>query len=122
MDTAPQGMSLSHMTNQLDPVFHALADPTRRAVVERLVDGPAAVGELARPFHMALPSFLQHLKVLERSGLVRSEKAGRVRTVHLEAAALMAAQAWLAEQRRQWERRLDRLETFLEEIDDEGHE
>lgn len=110
------------MPNQLGPVFHALADPTRRAVIERLAKGPAPVGELAAPFGMALPSFLQHLKVLERSGLVRSEKAGRVRTVHLEAAALAAAQGWLAARKREWERRLDRLETFLEEMDDEGHE
>ena len=110
------------MPNQLDPLFHALADPTRRAVVERLTRGPAPVGELARPFDMALPSFLQHLKVLERSGLVRSEKAGRVRTVHLEAAPLAAARDWLAARQREWEQRLDRLETFLEEMEDEGPE
>ncbi len=108
------------MPNDLDPLFQALSDPTRRAVIERLSEGPAAVAELARPFDMALPSFLQHLKMLERSGLVRSEKAGRVRTVHLEAAALAPAQNWLAARQREWEARLDRLEDFLEEMDDEG--
>ncbi|HYI62270.1 MAG TPA: metalloregulator ArsR/SmtB family transcription factor [Acidimicrobiales bacterium] len=83
---------------QLDLVFQALADPTRRAVVERLGRGPATTSELARPFAMALPSFTQHLDVLERSGVVRSHKRGRVRTWHLVETPLQAAQGWMAVQ------------------------
>ena len=99
----------------LGPVFHALADPTRRAVVERLSRGPASVTELARPFGMALPSFTQHLGVLERSGLVRSHKAGRVRTYALDTRPLNTAVGWLAQQRSTWEQRLDRLDRYLVE-------
>ena len=94
-------------------MFQALADPTRRSVVERLARGPASVTELARPFAMALPSFLQHLAVLERSGLVRSRKQGRVRTYMLESGALSEAVDWLAQQRSEWEQRLDQLDRFL---------
>jgi len=101
---------------QLDRVFHALADPTRRAVLERLSVGTAAVSELAAPFDMALPSFLQHLKVLETSGLVRSWKEGRVRTYQLSPEPLRAAEGWMARQRELWERRLDRLDRYLEEL------
>jgi DNA-binding transcriptional ArsR family regulator len=101
---------------QLDSVFHALGDPTRRAVVSRLGRGPAAVSELARPFNMALPSFVQHLGVLERCGLVRSRKAGRVRTYHLRPQALKAAEHWMAEQRALWERRLDQLDDYLKDM------
>jgi DNA-binding transcriptional ArsR family regulator len=97
----------------LGPVFQALADPTRRAVVERLTRGPASVKELAQPFPMALPSFTQHLDVLERSGLVRSRKQGRVRTYELEPGRLAEAVDWLARQRTTWEQRLDRLDRFL---------
>lgn len=97
----------------LDRVFGALADPTRRAVVRRLCAGPASVTELARPFAMALPSFAQHLGVLERAGLVRSRKRGRVRTYALAAPRLRAAEAWIEEQRALWERRLDQLDAFL---------
>jgi DNA-binding transcriptional ArsR family regulator len=97
----------------LDRVFRALADPTRRAVLRRLGGGEAAVSDLARPFPMAMPSFLQHLAVLEDSGLVRSEKAGRVRTVRLVPGSLQAAEGWMAEQRRTWERRLDQLDAYL---------
>ena len=97
------------MDNHLNSFFSALSDPTRRAVLERLVRGPAAVGELHAPHDIALPSFLKHLKVLERSGLVRSEKQGRVRMVHIEAAPLAEAEGWLRQQRRMWEGRLDRL-------------
>lgn len=107
------------MPNQqpsLDRVFHALADPTRRGIVARLMRGPATVSELARPLPMALPSVLQHLKVLEHSGLVRSEKRGRVRTCRVDPAALTAAERWLAEQRAYWEGRLDRLEAYLETL------
>lgn len=103
------------MANNLDPIFAAMADPTRRRVVERLTAGPAPVSELHAPHDMALPTFLKHLKKLEAAGLVRSEKAGRVRTVHIEAAALRAAEDWLSQQRRMWERRLDRLAARAEQ-------
>jgi DNA-binding transcriptional ArsR family regulator len=98
---------------ELDLVFRALADGTRRQVVERLVAGSASTSELARPFAMALPSFTQHLDVLERAGLVTSTKTGRVRTYELVPAALGVADGWLAEQRRLWERRLDQLDDLL---------
>ncbi|GAA3442819.1 ArsR/SmtB family transcription factor [Planomonospora venezuelensis] len=101
---------------RLDQVFQALADPTRRKVIERLVSGPAATSELAKPFDMALPSFTQHLTVLERAGLVTSAKQGRVRTYRLAPAALEVAGGWLAEQRRTWERRLDQLDRFLTDL------
>ena len=101
---------------RLDDVFQALADPTRRAVVERLARGPAATLELARPFAMALPSFTQHLGVLERSGLVRSRKEGRVRTWELAPARLAPAERWLAARRARWERRLDQLDDYLLEL------
>lgn len=94
-------------------VFKALADPTRRAVVERLRRGPAATSDLAADFDMALPSFLQHLGVLEDSGVVTSHKQGRVRTYRLTPDPLRAAEDWLAEQRKIWERRLDRLDEHL---------
>ena len=98
---------------QLDRIFHALADPTRRAVLERLSDGPAAVSELAQPFDMALPSFTQHLNVLESCGLVSSEKSGRVRTYQLAPKTLVAAEDWMAERRSVWESRLDQLDNYL---------
>lgn len=106
----------NRLSPQLDGVFHALADPTRRAVLSRLGRGSAAVSELAAPFDMALPSFLKHLKVLEESGLVRSEKAGRVRTYELVPKRLAMAEQWMAEQRAQWDARLDRLDTYLEQM------
>jgi DNA-binding transcriptional ArsR family regulator len=93
--------------------FHALADPTRMAMVERLSFGPASVSELARPLEISLPAVLQHLAVLETDGLVRSEKAGRVRTCRIEPAALRAAGDWVAERRAMWERSLDRLGEYL---------
>ncbi|MEM9850539.1 MAG: metalloregulator ArsR/SmtB family transcription factor [Pseudomonadota bacterium] len=108
------------MDNQLNDFFGALADPTRRAVIERLTAGPAPVSELAAPHDMALPTFLKHLKKLEAAGLVRSEKAGRVRTVHIEAAPLRAAEDWLSRQRSIWEGRLDRLSGLAEQISQEG--
>lgn len=98
---------------ELDLVFQALADPTRRAVIERLGRGPAATSELARGFTMALPSFTQHLGVLERTGLVSSHKRGRVRTYHLVPTTLAAAQDWMAVQRDLWTRRLDQLDDYL---------
>jgi DNA-binding transcriptional ArsR family regulator len=101
---------------QLTSVFHALTDPTRRAVLERLTHGPAAVSELAQPFKMALPSFVQHLGVLEDCGLVRSKKQGRVRTYTLVPQPLTAAEHWLSAQRALWERRLDSLDNFLETL------
>ena len=97
----------------LDAVFKALADPTRLAVVERLGIGPASTTELARPFDMALPSFSQHLEVLERCGLVSSAKEGRVRIYRLTPAPLEQAGAWLAAQRDHWNRRLDQLDELL---------
>ena len=113
-------MILSDMANQLDTFFSALADPTRRAVIERLTEGPASVTELHAPHDIALPTFLRHLKVLEAGGLVRSEKAGRVRTVHIEAAPLAKAEDWLGRQRRIWEGRLDRLGALAERIEREA--
>jgi len=106
------------MPNQLaslDQVFQALADPTRRNMVERLVRGPASVTELARPQAMSLPAAMQHLQVLETCGLVRSEKTGRVRTCRIEPDALRAAEGWLSLQRTTWESRLDRLGEYLAE-------
>lgn len=97
----------------LNSVFQALADPTRRAVLARLAGGPAPVSELAVPFKMALPSFSQHLAVLENCGLVESRKTGRVRTYQLSPAPLKAAEDWMASQRALWERRLDQLDTLL---------
>lgn len=101
-------------------MFQALADPTRRAVLRRLSGGGAAVSELAAPFDMALPSFLQHLKVLEGCGLVRSSKAGRVRTYQISPEPLRAAESWMGEQRARWERRLDRLDSYLESLQPAG--
>jgi DNA-binding transcriptional ArsR family regulator len=97
----------------LNRVFQALADPTRRAVLERLTNGPASMSELAQPFNMALPSFSQHLDVLENCGLVRSQKAGRVRTYQLEPQPLQVAEQWITEQRAIWESRLDQLDDYL---------
>ncbi len=105
------------MTNHLDSFFGAMADPTRRAVIERLTRGPAPVSELHAPHDMALPTFLKHLKRLEAAGLVRSEKSGRVRTVHIEAAPLAEAEGWLARQRQIWEGRLDRLSALAEHLE-----
>ena len=105
------------MANQLDHLFAAMADPTRRAVVERLTRGPAPVSELHDPHDIPLPTFLRHLSRLEAAGLVRSEKKGRVRTVHLEALPLRAAEDWLSRQRALWEGRLDRLQALAEELD-----
>jgi DNA-binding transcriptional ArsR family regulator len=97
----------------LDLKFRALADPSRRVIVERLSRGPASVSELADPLPRSLSAVIQHLQVLETSGLVRSEKVGRVRTCRIEAAALRPAERWIAERRTSWERRLDRLGDYL---------
>jgi len=104
---------------RLDLAFHALADPTRRGMLARLTRGPASVSELARPLPISLPAVLQHLRMLEASGLVKSEKKGRVRTCRIEPKALGAAEGWIAEQRALWEGRLDRLEEFLEVMKNE---
>ena len=98
---------------QVDPVLFALADPTRRAIVERLGRGPASVSTLAAPLPMSLPAVVQHLQILERSGLVASEKTGRVRTCRLQADRLDVLEDWIHDRRRTWERRLDRLGDVL---------
>jgi len=103
----------------LDPVFHALADPTRRVIIERLSPGPASVSELAKPLTMSLPAVVQHIQVLETSGLISTEKAGRVRTCRIEPRTLHKAEQWIAERRTTWERRLDRLGEYLAEHSDE---
>lgn len=103
---------LQHSTN-LDLAFQALADPARRAMVERLCDGPASVSELARPFDMSLSAVVQHLAVLENSGLVKSAKSGRVRTCQVEPEALRGVERWINDRRLLWERRLDRLGEYL---------
>ncbi|MEL7301965.1 MAG: metalloregulator ArsR/SmtB family transcription factor [Pseudomonadota bacterium] len=106
------------MANNLDTFFSALSDPTRRAVIERLTEGPAPVTELHAPHDIALPTFMKHLSKLEAAGLVRSEKKGRVRTVHIEAGPLAAAEAWISKQRNLWEGRLDRLERLAAKLSD----
>ena len=98
---------------QLDGIFQALADPTRRAILARLGGGPAGVGELAKPFDMALPSFMKHIAALEQSGLIRTAKSGRVRTCTLEKTTFALVDGWLGEQRRLWGERTDRLEAFV---------
>ena len=97
----------------VEVVFHALSDANRRAMVDRLLDGPASVSELARPLSISLPAVVQHLHVLEDSGVVRSRKVGRVRTCEIELRALSTAERWISERRALWEARLDRLGEFL---------
>ena len=107
---------LKHMPKyefEASVIFHALADPSRRQMVERLSRGPATVSELAAPLPMSLPAVVQHLGVLETSGLVRSEKVGRVRTCQLHPVAMRSAEDWMAARRQEWERRLDRLGAYL---------
>ena len=108
------------MPNQSGPgqvgrVFQALADPTRRAIVERLVRAPATVKALAEPLTMSLPAVMQHLQVLEGAGVIVTEKVGRVRSCRIEPAALREAEQWLSAQRTRWERQLDRLDDYLKE-------
>jgi DNA-binding transcriptional ArsR family regulator len=100
----------------VDDVFHALANPTRRRVLERLSGGPATVSELAEPFDMKLPSFVQHLSVLERSRLVKSKKRGRVRTYEIAPERFALAEHWLTERRRVWEERLDRFDRYVKHL------
>ena len=111
------------MINQstpLDELFHALADPTRRAMIERLSRGPAAVSELARPLPMSLPAAMQHLGVLESAGLVRTKKTGRVRTCAIDVQALGLIEQWINARRIEWEQRLDRLGEYLKTLESEG--
>ena len=106
----------------LDPIFHALADPTRRAVIQQLGQGPASVSELARSFDMALPSFMKHIGVLEASGLIDSIKIGRVRTCTLRPERLAAAEKWFGEQRALWESRYSNLDNLLTAMNGDEHE
>jgi DNA-binding transcriptional ArsR family regulator len=106
----------------LDVVFHSLADATRRAVIARLAEGPASVSELAAPHAMALPSFLKHLRALEAGGIIVTAKQGRVRTCRLRPEAVRLAEAWLGQQRRIWEARLDQLDALLAKQNDERTE
>ena len=107
---------MANQTAILDDAFRALADPTRRSVVERLSHGPASVKELAEPFEMALPSFMQHLTVLEGSGLIRTHKVGRVRTCAVNSRNLQVVESWLTTQRNLWEKRLDQLDSYLMQL------
>ena len=100
--------------HSLDAAFHALADPTRRAVLSRLAQGPTPVTALAQPFAMGLPAFLKHLRVLEQDGLIITEKTGRVRTCRINAPQLAAAEGWLASQRAHWQASADRLADYVE--------
>ena len=103
----------------LDLMFQALADPSRRTMVERLSRGPASVSQLAEPLDMSLPAVVQHLQVLEAASLVRSEKIGRVRSCTLDTAAMSQAERWINDRRIQWQQRLDRLGDFLEQTKDD---
>src|SRR5262245_4590736 len=104
--------------NELNGVFQAFADPTRRAVLSRLASGPASVSDLGAPFDMALPSFMKHIRCLEGAGLIRTQKHGRVRTCAIDKGKFAAAETWLSEQRSIWEGRTDRLERFVAKIKD----
>lgn len=104
----------------LDRAFQALSDPVRRGMLARLSRGPASVSQLAEPFTISLPAVLQHLRSLEDSGLVRSEKRGRVRTVQLEPEPLSAAERWITERRNEWAAQLDRFETYLSTLQNDG--
>jgi DNA-binding transcriptional ArsR family regulator len=109
---------MSAAAAQLDLAFQALADPARRGMVEQLCRGPASVSELAKPLSMTLSAVVQHLQVLESSGLVRTRKVGRVRTCRVDPAVLRGAEAWLTARRASWERRLERLGDYLDEQDE----
>ena len=108
-----------NQTPNLDLMFQAMADPTRRAMIDRLSHGPASVSELAKPFAMSLPAVVQHLAVLENSGLVTSQKLGRVRTCQIQPEALSLAEQWINDRRTMWVKRLDRLGDFLAETADD---
>ena len=125
IDSTSRAEILSHMDNHrtsLDSVFHALADPTRRAVIQRLSKGSATVSELAAPFDMAFPSFVKHLSVLERSRLITSQKHGRVRTCSLDHANFVGAGHWFDELRSQWSSRYDNLDSLLIKLTGDGND
>lgn len=107
---------MAKFSTDLDSAFSALADPTRRAIISRLCDGPKSVSELSEPFALALPSLLKHVRVLEHSGLISSEKIGRVRTCRIEPHALRATEAWVHQHIAAWENRLDRMEAHIERM------
>ncbi|MDQ6639347.1 MAG: metalloregulator ArsR/SmtB family transcription factor [Pseudomonadota bacterium] len=113
---APVRRGAAARSQEISRVFQALADPTRRAVVERLARGPASTTELARPFDMALPSFAQHLAMLERCGMVRSRKEGRVRRFQLAPKPLATAEGWMAEQHEIWNQRLDQMQDYVKGV------
>ncbi|HKY94403.1 MAG TPA: metalloregulator ArsR/SmtB family transcription factor [Kiloniellales bacterium] len=113
---------MPNQSTALDRIYRALSDPTRRAVIQRLSRGPATVSEIAKPFRMSLPSVVQHLQVLEESGLIKTRKAGRVRTCRIVPKALISAEEWIAHQRALWEGRLDRLEAYLKDLQAKGVE
>lgn len=104
---------MANLQTSLDDVFHALSDATRRSIVSRLSQGGASVSELGEPFGIAKPTLLQHIRVLERSGLIRTEKIGRVRRCEIQPKVLSTTEAWLAQQRAEWEARLDRVDSYV---------
>jgi DNA-binding transcriptional ArsR family regulator len=112
---------MAQYSSQLDDVFQALADPTRRAVLGRLGTGPASIGELAAPFEMALPSFMKHIRYLEKTGWITTRKTGRLRTCTLEKKSFDVIDTWLGEQRRIWTDRTDRLEHFVTTPHERNH-
>jgi DNA-binding transcriptional ArsR family regulator len=112
---------MAQYSEQLDGIFQALADPTRRAVLGRLGKGAASISELAQPFDMALPSFMKHIRLLEESGWIRTRKRGRVRTCTIEKKSFATVDAWLSKQRAIWDERTDRLERFVTTGPQKGH-
>lgn len=108
------------MQANVDRVFHALGDPTRRSIVEKLSEAPSSVSELAKPLSITLAAVVQHLQILEESGLIKTEKVGRVRTCRIESAGFSVAEKWIEERRSLWERRLDRLGVLLAEDEETG--
>lgn len=112
---------MGNYSASLNRAFHALSDPTRRAVLNRLIDGPLSVKELAEPFEMGLPSFMKHIKVLEDCDLIASQKQGRIRTCHIKPKQLTAAEKWLSQQRVLWEARTDRLAEYAQSLASKEH-
>lgn len=112
---------MANHLQELDGIFQALSDPTRRAVIGRLGRGPTSIGDLAKPFDMALPSFMKHIKTLEGCGLIRTRKAGRVRTCSIEKDGFRMVETWLSAQRAVWEARTDRLEQFVTATQQKDH-
>lgn len=118
--STPELMTAAAPQGDIDRIFHALGDPRRRAIVERLSEGPVSVSALAAPLHITVAAVVQHLQILENSRLVRTEKIGRIRTCHLERHGFSLAEQWIAGRKRLWERRLDRLGELLSEDDGSG--